>query len=120
MEIDNFFGKPVPESPWNYGSVNKKGHEELARVKSGVGGEKQVKKEQLASIKVSIANGQPRARGDSIQHKVVFDIDPKSKDVVIKVFDEVTGEEIRQIPGEDVLRLSQSIGEFQKEFLDLG
>lgn len=46
------------------------------------------------------------------EHKTRFRIDPESKKVIIEVVDEKTGKEVRQIPGEQQLRLNKSISKY--------
>ena len=118
MEIDNFSGMLGPGSPYNVDSVNRPDSAKFARIPTKVGSGEHAETKESASVKVSIASHRPRV--DAFNYKVVFDVDPESKDVVIKLFNESTGEEIRQIPAEDVLRLSQRINEFQEKILDLG
>ena len=118
MEIDNFSGTPVPNALQNLDSARRLDSSKFSRGQAGNVSEDQVEAKESASVKVSIANH--KLRVNSSNHKVVFDIDPKSKEVVIKLFNEATGKEIRQIPAEDTLRLSQRISEFHEKFLDLG
>jgi len=45
-------------------------------------------------------------------HKTRVRIDPESQKVIIEVVDEKTGKEVRQIPGEQQLRLNEGITEY--------
>lgn len=58
-------------------------------------------------------------RTELFNHTVNFDVDPNSKDIVIKVVNEDTGKTIREIPSEAFRQLSQRINEYQENFLDL-
>jgi uncharacterized FlaG/YvyC family protein len=40
-------------------------------------------------------------------------IDPESQKIIIEVVNDETGKEVRQIPGEQQLRLSKGISEYQ-------
>ncbi len=51
-------------------------------------------------------------------HKVDYKINPETHEVVIRVVDRESGEVVRQIPGEDFLRLAQRIAEFNQKYLD--
>ncbi len=46
------------------------------------------------------------------KNKTRVRVDPESQKLVIEVVDEKTGEEVRQIPGEQRLRLSKGISEY--------
>lgn len=48
----------------------------------------------------------------SSDNKTRVRIDPESQKVVIEVVDDKTGEEVRQIPGEQQLRLNKGISEY--------
>ena len=45
-------------------------------------------------------------------YKTKIRIDPETQEVIIEVVDDKTGEEIRQIPGEQQLRLNKGISEY--------
>lgn len=51
-------------------------------------------------------------------HRVNFEVNPETQDVVIKVVDSESGEVIKQIPGEDFLKLTQCVAEFNQKLLD--
>lgn len=51
-------------------------------------------------------------------HKTRVRIDPESQEVVIEVVSDKTGEEVRQIPGEQRLRLSKGISEYNSVAFD--
>ena len=55
--------------------------------------------------------GNPGNPGNS-DYKTKIRIDPETQEVIIKVVDEKTGEEVRQIPGEQQLRLNKGISEY--------
>lgn len=46
------------------------------------------------------------------EHKTRVRIDPESQKVIIEVVNDKTGEEVRQIPGEQQLRLHKGISEY--------
>ena len=48
------------------------------------------------------------------EHKTSVRVDPESQKIIIEVIDEKTGKEVRQIPGEQQLRLNQGITEYNK------
>jgi uncharacterized FlaG/YvyC family protein len=66
----------------------------------------------------SIETGMPDRVGFSAGHKVDYEIDQETHEVVIRVVDSETGEVVRQIPGEDFVKLAQRIAEFNRKFLD--
>ena len=57
----------------------------------------------------SIETGVPDRVGSSAGYKVDYEIDQKTHEVVIRVVDSESGEVVRQIPGEDFLKLAQQI-----------
>ena len=59
---------------------------------------------------VSTENQQPT----NPKHKTKIRIDPESQKVIIEVVDDKTGKEVRQIPGEQQLRLNDGITEYNK------
>ena len=46
------------------------------------------------------------------EHRIRVRINPESKEVIIEVINDETGKEVRQIPGEQQLRLSKGISEY--------
>ncbi len=54
----------------------------------------------------------------STDHTVDYKINQETREVVIRVVDRETGEVVRQIPGEDFLKLTQRIAEFNQEHLN--
>ena len=56
--------------------------------------------------------------GFSANYKVGYKIDPETHEVVIRVVDSESGEVIKQIPGEDFVKLAQRIAEFNQKSLD--
>ncbi|MBC8286765.1 MAG: flagellar protein FlaG [Nitrospinae bacterium] len=54
----------------------------------------------------------------SADHTVDYKINQETREVVIRVVDRETGEVVRQIPGEDFLKLTQRIAEFNQEHLN--
>ena len=48
------------------------------------------------------------------EHKTRVRVDPESQKIIIEVVDEKTGKEVRQIPGEQQLRLNEEITEYNK------
>ena len=55
------------------------------------------------------ANNQDLSNAD---YKTRIRIDPETQEVIIEVVDGKTGEEVRQIPGEQQLRLTKGISEY--------
>ena len=55
---------------------------------------------------------------DSAEKKIRVRIDPESKEVIIEVVNNKTGEKVLQIPGEEYLKLSQRIADFNDKHLD--
>ena len=66
----------------------------------------------------SIETGMPDRVGFSANYKVGYKIDPETHEVVIRVVDSESGEVIKQIPGEDFVKLAQRIAEFNQKSLD--
>jgi uncharacterized FlaG/YvyC family protein len=54
----------------------------------------------------------------SADHKVDYKVDQKTHEVVIRVLDRESGKVIRQIPGEEFLKLTQRIADFNEKHLD--
>jgi uncharacterized FlaG/YvyC family protein len=54
----------------------------------------------------------------SANHQVDYKVNPKTHEVIIHIVDSESGEVIRQIPGEDFIKLTQRIAEFNRTFLD--
>ena len=55
---------------------------------------------------------------DSLNRKVDYHIEQDSNELVIKIRDKETGEIIKQIPEEELLRLTNRISDFNKTMLD--
>ena len=51
------------------------------------------------------------------EHKTRVRVDPESQKIIIEVVDEKTEKEVRQIPGEQQLRLNEGITEYNKILL---
>ncbi|PIP71694.1 MAG: hypothetical protein COW89_10630 [Nitrospinae bacterium CG22_combo_CG10-13_8_21_14_all_47_10] len=51
-------------------------------------------------------------------HKVDYAISQETHEVIIRVVDRESGEVVRQIPGEDFLKLTRRIAEFNQEHLN--
>ena len=66
----------------------------------------------------SIETGMLDRVGFSANYKVGYKIDPETHEVVIRVVDSESGEVIKQIPGEDFVKLAQRIAEFNQKSLD--
>ena len=66
----------------------------------------------------SIETGVLDRVGFSANYKVGYKIDPETHEVVIRVVDSESGEVIKQIPGEDFVKLAQRIAEFTQKSLD--
>ena len=54
----------------------------------------------------------------SAEKKIRVRIDPKSKEVIIEVVNNKTGEKVLQIPGEEYLKLTQRIADFNDKHID--
>ena len=54
----------------------------------------------------------------SAEKKIRVRIDPESKEVIIEVVNNKTGEKVLQIPGEEYLKLTQGIADFNDKHLD--
>jgi uncharacterized FlaG/YvyC family protein len=54
----------------------------------------------------------------SAEKKIRVRIDPQSKEVIIEVVNNKTGEKVLQIPGEEYLKLTQGIADFNDKHLD--
>jgi flagellar protein FlaG len=54
----------------------------------------------------------------SIGRTINFRVDPGSGHMIVSVLDASTGEVIRQVPGEDALKLAQRIEDGQSAFVD--
>ena len=54
----------------------------------------------------------------SAEKKIRVRIDPESKEVIIEVVNNKTGEKVLQIPGEEYLKLTQRIADFNDKHLD--
>ena len=66
----------------------------------------------------SIETGVLDRVGFSANYKVDYKIDQETHEVVIRVVDSESGEVIKQIPGEDFVKLAQRIAEFNQKSLD--
>ena len=66
----------------------------------------------------SIETGVLDRVGFSANHKVNYKINQDTHEVVIRVVNSESGEVVRQIPGEDFLKLAQRVAEFNRKFLD--
>ena len=66
----------------------------------------------------SIETGVLDRVGFSANYKVGYKIDQETHEVVIRVVDSESGEVIKQIPGEDFVKLAQRIAEFNQKSLD--
>ena len=54
----------------------------------------------------------------SAEKKIRVRIDPESKEVIIEVVNNKTGEKVLQIPGEEYLKLTQRIADFNDKHID--
>ena len=54
----------------------------------------------------------------SAEKKIRVRIDPESKEVIIEVINNKTGEKVLQIPGEEYLKLTQRIADFNDKHID--
>ena len=51
-------------------------------------------------------------------NKIDYQVDHETKEVVIRIVDNESGEVIRQIPGEEFLRFANRISNFNQKYLD--
>ena len=82
-----------------------------------VSGNGQVKGDQTDLSTVKIISDDKGVSSDdtglaSSKNKTQVRIDPDSQKVIVEVINSKKGEEVRQIPGEDKLRLSKGISEY--------
>ena len=54
----------------------------------------------------------------SANHKVDYQVNQETHDVVIRVVDSESGEVIKQIPGKDFIKLAQRIAKFNQKISD--
>ena len=69
-------------------------------------------------VQGSAAGKMQSSRIDSLNRKVDYHIEQDSNKLVIKIRDKETGEIIKQIPEEELLRLTNRISDFNKTILD--
>ena len=72
----------------------------------------------LDEVQGSAAGKIQSSRIDSLNKKVDYHIEQDSNELVIKIRDKETGEIIKQIPEEELLRLTNRISDFNKTILD--
>lgn len=72
--------------------------------------------EKVATLQEAVARLEAFVR--EMQRELEFRIDEASGRVVVSVIDSLTGELIRQIPGEEVLRLAARLDAAGLQFLD--
>ena len=78
---------------------------------------------QAESNTAKIISEDNKASSDNIdvasaEKKIRVRIDPESKEVIIEVVNNKTGEKVLQIPGEEYLKLTQGISDFNDKHLD--
>ena len=78
---------------------------------------------QTESNTAKIISEDNKASSDNIdvasaEKKIRVRIDPESKEVIIEVVNNKTGEKVLQIPGEEYLKLTQGISDFNDKHLD--
>ena len=69
-------------------------------------------------VQGSAAGEMESSRIDSLNRTVDYHIEQDSNELVIKIRDKETGEIIKQIPEEELLRLTNRISDFNKTILD--
>jgi flagellar protein FlaG len=74
-------------------------------------------KNTLDEVQGSTAGGIKSSQVHSLNRKVDYHIE-ENNEVVVKIRDGETGEIIRQIPEEELLRLTNRISDFNKSILD--
>ena len=78
---------------------------------------------QAESNTAKIISEDNKASSDNIdvasaEKKIRVRIDPESKEVIIEVVNNKTGEKVLQIPGEEYLKLTQRIADFNDKHID--
>ena len=78
---------------------------------------------QTESNTAKIISEDNKASSDNIdvasaEKKIRVRIDPESKEVIIEVVNNKTGEKVLQIPGEEYLKLTQRIADFNDKHID--
>ena len=72
---------------------------------------------ELSTVKIIPDNNNVSTKNQQFtnpEHKTRVRVDPESQKIIIEVVNEKTGEEVRQIPGEQQLRLNEGITEYNK------
>ena len=70
---------------------------------------------ELSGLKIRPEENEISSENESLgdpNYKTQIRIDPETQEVIIEVVDGKTGEEVRQIPGEQQLRLNKGISEY--------
>lgn len=111
LDISSFTGKPSSPVPIRQGQKPAKEH-----YQSGSNPAKDLEaNKEKPDFTETVALDQISFSTD---HKVDYEINQETHEVVIRVVDRETGEVIRQIPGEDFLKLTQRIADFNQKNLD--
>jgi len=111
LDISSFTGKLTSPVPIRQGQTPSKEHYQIGSnpAKDLEANEKQSSFTETAELdQISF----------STDHKVDYEINQETHEVVIRVVNRETGEVVRQIPGEDFLKLTQRIADFNKKYLD--
>lgn len=74
---------------------------------------------QVTPREVKAAVEQIDAMLKASRRELQFQVDEDSGEVIVRVRDAMTGEVIRQIPGEDVLRMAQALQDKSAVFVDV-
>ncbi|MZH02944.1 MAG: flagellar protein FlaG [Nitrospinae bacterium] len=111
LDISSFIGKLTSPVPIRQGQAPSKEH-----YQSGSNPAKDLEANEEKSDLIETAELDQISF--STDHKVDYEINQETHEVVIRVVDRETGEVVRQIPGEDFLKLTQRIADFNQKYLD--
>ena len=80
-----------------------------------MGGEQSQSTEVLISVSSTVADSKGIDRSDN---SLAFSVDEETGETVINIIDNTTGDVIKQIPPDEILRLKKRMGEIQGLLLD--
>jgi hypothetical protein len=98
-----------------FNSVTSKGQEAASPPQVSLLGSSDEDYTELSTVKVITDDNNVSAENQEFtnpDHKTQVRIDPDSQKVIIEVVNDKTGQEVRQIPGEQQLRLNEGITEY--------
>lgn len=85
---------------------------------TGNSGEKQSAQSDSQNIEMAVAEVSEFVQSHAQTRQLAFSVDEQSQRAVVQVTDSATGDVIRQIPSEEVLKLSERIRELQTDVGD--